>query len=219
MSEFDIPKEWTFENADVAKNFDAHVREQLPWYDLLTGVVAHVGRHFVPKHGLVYDLGASTGNVSSILSPCLEERSADCISLESSAEMVKLWRGYGKLLHESVLEHKYEPHDFCVSFLLLLFLSPKEQHQLLDTLWDALNPGGAILIVDKDAEFGGYLSVVMHRLALAGKLESGAEPKDIIDKELSLSGVQRPISSKLLAKFDAKEIFRFGEFAAWLILK
>ena len=36
----DIPKEWTFENASVAQSFNQHVREQLPWYDLVTGAVA-----------------------------------------------------------------------------------------------------------------------------------------------------------------------------------
>ena len=55
----DIPREWTFENTDVASGFDRHVREQLPWYDLVTGAVAHIARHYIPKDGLVYDIGAS----------------------------------------------------------------------------------------------------------------------------------------------------------------
>ena len=28
-----VPKIWTFENKEVANDFDNHVREQLPWYD------------------------------------------------------------------------------------------------------------------------------------------------------------------------------------------
>jgi malate dehydrogenase (oxaloacetate-decarboxylating)(NADP+) len=42
-----IPTDWTFRNADVAKGFDRHVREQLPWYGIATGAVAHIARHFV----------------------------------------------------------------------------------------------------------------------------------------------------------------------------
>ena len=32
---------WTFESKEVAKNFDKHVREQLPWYDMLTDAVVY----------------------------------------------------------------------------------------------------------------------------------------------------------------------------------
>ena len=31
-----IPNNWTFEDTEVAKNFNRHVREQLPFYDLAT---------------------------------------------------------------------------------------------------------------------------------------------------------------------------------------
>ena len=58
-----IPSNWTFEDSDVAKNFNKHVREQLPFYDLVTNAISHIARHYVPENGLVYDVGASTGNI------------------------------------------------------------------------------------------------------------------------------------------------------------
>lgn len=42
-----IPREWTFENTSVASAFDKHVREQLPWYDMVTGALAHIARHYI----------------------------------------------------------------------------------------------------------------------------------------------------------------------------
>ena len=39
-----IPKTWTFENKEVANDFDNHVREQLPWYDFITQSVIHIAR-------------------------------------------------------------------------------------------------------------------------------------------------------------------------------
>jgi hypothetical protein len=58
-----VPADWTFKNANVAQNFDQHVREQLPWYELATAIATHFGRHYMPENGLMYDLGASTGNI------------------------------------------------------------------------------------------------------------------------------------------------------------
>ena len=40
-----IPREWTFESTSVASTFDKHVREQLLWYDMVIGAVAHIARH------------------------------------------------------------------------------------------------------------------------------------------------------------------------------
>ena len=44
-----IPNTWTFESVEVADGFDLHVREQLPWYDLVTGAIGQIARHFIPN--------------------------------------------------------------------------------------------------------------------------------------------------------------------------
>jgi len=82
-----FPREWTFENTSVASGFDKHVREQLPWYDMVTGAVAHIARHYIPKGGLVYDIGASTGNIGQAIEETIVERKAKLVGIEASAEM------------------------------------------------------------------------------------------------------------------------------------
>ena len=49
-------KDWTFKEG-FANKFDSHVREQLPWYELVTESVAYITRNYLPKSGLVYDIG------------------------------------------------------------------------------------------------------------------------------------------------------------------
>jgi tRNA (cmo5U34)-methyltransferase len=79
---------------------------------------------------------------------------------------------------------------------------------------NSLRPGGALLIFDKVAARPGYLGSVVYRLTLAAKYEAGALPDEIIQKELSLAGVQRPMGEEELVGFTP--IFRFGDFAGWL---
>lgn len=52
-------QDWTFQG--FAPEFDAHVREQLPWYVMATESVALIARHYIPRRGLVYDLGPVRG--------------------------------------------------------------------------------------------------------------------------------------------------------------
>jgi tRNA (cmo5U34)-methyltransferase len=215
---FDIPRNWTFEDQAVAAGFERHVREQLPWYEMATGAVAHVARHYIPNDGLVYDLGAATGNIGRALAPTLDARGAHLIAVEPSAEMAALYAGPPET--ELVIERAecvaFQPFDVAVAFLTLMFVAPAERRPLLDRLRDAARPGGAIIIFDKcEAEFG-YPGTVLWRLALAGKLAAGVDPAEIVAKELSLSGVQRPLPRMLLPE-HAVEFFRFGEFAGWLI--
>lgn len=213
-----IPGEWTFEKASVAASFDEHVREQLPWYDLATNAVAHVARHYIPRCGRVYDIGASTGNIGNAIVETLNERRAELIPVESSEEMAQAYAGpmKGNLIQSHALEVDYEPFDLAVCFLVLMFLTPADRAELLDRLRAKMRRGGAIVIFDKTATFGGYPGIIMWRLALAAKMASGATPEHILAKELSLRGVQRPLEHHEIPS-DGVLWFRFGDFAGWLI--
>lgn len=215
---FNHPDNWTFHNEEVAKNFDDHVRQQLPWYDICAQMVVHIGRHYLTENGTMYDLGASTGNVTKGLKPYIEKRNVKAISLDNSEEMAKMWGGVGEFQVADIRDFKFMPFDFCTVFLTLMFLQPEEQRNVLDRLVKNIKEGGALMIVDRCQSVGGYLGTVMTRLTLHQKLMNGAEPADILTKELSLAGVQRPIiPNRLLTRYNAVEVFRFGDFAGWVI--
>lgn len=93
-------RDWTFQG--FAPEFDAHVREQLPWYGMATESVALIARHYIPRRGLVYDLGASTGNVGRALAPTLMERSVRLIALDEVPDMVAAYRGPGRAVMADV---------------------------------------------------------------------------------------------------------------------
>ena len=216
-----IPQDWTFKNASVAQNFDQHVREQLPWYDMATGLIAHFGRHYLPENGRMYDLGASTGNITKSLANEIGKRGVEAVSIDYSKEMQALWDGVGVFHVADVREFDYQPYDFAVCFLLLMFLPPADQARTYRRLLDNLRPGGALLIFDKTCEFDGYLSTVVHRLALAGKVATGVDSDEIIKKELSLAGAQRPFIPRdvFQSTSNVREVFRFGEFAGWVVTR
>jgi tRNA (cmo5U34)-methyltransferase len=216
-----IPRNWTFEDAAVAKGFDRHVRETLPWYEMATGAIAHLGRHYIPQHGTVYDIGASTGNIAKALSQTLEDRKATYIGIESSQEMVKRFQPIPRCqcVHADALTYDFQNYDFAVCFLVLMFLPVSSRGDFLRSLAKKIIPGGALVIFDKLDPSPSYLGTVMRRLTLAGKVAAGITSDEIIAKELSLGGVQRPITPDLIhsASPHAVQFFAFGEFAGWII--
>tara|TARA_R100000808_G_scaffold12391_1_gene30859 strand:+ start:2920 stop:3573 length:654 start_codon:yes stop_codon:yes gene_type:complete len=215
-----IPKNWTFENKDVANNFDNHVREQLPWYDLATQSIVHISRHYIPFKGLVYDLGASTGNIGNSIKNILTEREVDFIAIEKSKEMADIYQcDYGKLVVQDIKDYNYKKFDVSIAFLTLMFLEPKYRAEFIERLYINLNVGGALIIFDKIESTGGYIGTINYRLTLAEKVKTVKDYKQIIDKELSLEGIQRPIKYELIEKYNPKLFFKFSDFVGYIIEK
>jgi tRNA (cmo5U34)-methyltransferase len=214
----DIPTNWTFKNASVANGFDDHVREQLPWYELATDCVTHIVRHYLPDGGMMYDIGASTGNIGRAVAPVLTDRKAKLVAIEESPEMAAKYNAPGTVECIDAYQMAYQPFDVAVCFLVLMFLPVDKRKVLLDNLRRSLRKGGAIIVFDKVMPSCGYFGTVMRRLTMSWKLNNGAKPEDIISKELSLSGVQRPINPSILGE-DAQQFFAFGEFAGYIIEK
>ncbi len=216
MGKLPIPRNWTFDRPEVAAGFDAHVREQLPWYDLVTGAVAHIARHYMPQGGRVYDIGASTGNLGRALAADLAERGCVFVPVEKSRAMAARYDGPGQVRIADAARFDYKPFDLALCFLTLMFLTVEARAGLLTRLRARLRPGGAILVLDKLEAGTGYPATVLWRLTLAGKMAEGADAGEIIAKELSLGGVQRPLSPAELGP-GAVQFFRFADFAGWII--
>jgi len=212
-----IPTTWTFQTPHIATHFDQHVREQLPWYDLATHATAHLARHYIQPNTHVYDLGCSTGNIGRAINQTLQERNATLTPIDDSQEMLNLYNGPGTPHHQRIQDHPYQPYSLTIAFLALQFIPPNERPQLLQTLQQNILPGGALIIVDKfqptthdpDAE------LAIYRLTLEAKLRAGATPDQIIQKELSLTGTQRPLHHHEIQ--PATPFFRFGHFAGYVL--
>lgn len=211
-----IPTNWTFQNKEVAEGFDAHVREQLPWYDLATFSVAHLARHYIPENGVVLDLGASTGNIGKAISQTLADRSAKLIAVERSREMCDLYDGPDKVICADLRDFPIPDFDVAIGFLCLMFLPVPARKKIIKELLQKVRSGGAIILFDRMEGTTGYAATALWRLTLAGKVASGASSEEIMQKELSLAGVQRPIDRYEYPSY-AIEVFRFGDFAGWLI--
>lgn len=211
-----IPENWTFKNPEIVADFDRHVREQLPWYDLATGVVAHLVRHYLPEDGCMIDLGASTGNVGRAVAETLKVRRAQLIAFDNAEDMVAAYSGPGEayVADARTLDFAAYSPDVIVSFLVMMFLPAPDRRGVIARMREAVRPGGAVIIFDKMQPGSGYLASVVYRLTLAGKYEAGAPPEEIIQKELSLAGVQRPMTEDEL--FGFRPVFRFGDFAGFV---
>ena len=210
------PGEWTFENTATAKGFDTHVRGQLPWYDLMTEATLHVARHYIPHKGHVYDFGCSTGNIGKKLADTLALRKASFTPVDNSTAMSEQYDGPGNIVVADMATMDLQPFDVAICFLSLMFVPVKDRRPFLNRLQESARPGGCIFIVDKMEARGGYTATINARLTLLGKRQAGVSCEDIVAKELSLMGVQRPLQLNEISA-TAVQVFQWGEFAGFVI--
>lgn len=212
-----ISHSWTFDTQDTAEDFDSHVREQLPWYSMVTGAVATIVRAYLRNRGTVYDIGASTGNVGRSIADVLEARSGELIAIESSKHMAQKYNGPGKLVVSDACDIEcFAPFDVAVCFLSLMFMEPSRRKVVIDKLSGSRKPDGCIVVVDKFFSDQHDLASVARHITLRAKVASGASLEDVAKKELSLLGVQVPLAVSELPS-NRYEFFRFGEFAGYVI--
>lgn len=215
-----IPSNWTFKDGKVAEGFQRHVRESLPWYDLATGAVAHIARHFIPENGVVYDIGASVGNIGNCIRTTLEDRHAIFTPIEASQQMCDLYAGPGKVVCADAMTFDYQPYDCAIMFLVLMFMPPSSRLAWLVATLGKMRPGGCLILFDKfhSATATPYIETILRRMTLAGKVATGIPADEIVAKELSLSGVQRPLDHKAVEMMspNPRLVFQFGEFAGYV---
>ena len=200
--------DWTFKQ--IEGGFDSHVREQLPWYDLTCDMISFIVRNYAPKNAVIYDIGASTGHVKDLLKSIIQERNIEYITIDNEENM-----------HPDILADactiSYKQFDVAILNLTLMFIPVKNRKLLLTELKAKMNDGGCIIVVDKLIQPQSYLSNVLRRLTLWWKHNNKVDGNMIVEKELSLSGVQVPIYKHELG--ECEQFFQFGEFAGFVIHK
>ncbi len=212
-----IPSNWTFNDKSVAKGFDLHVREQLPWYNMASDLACHLARSYLSNGATILDLACSTGNITKRLKATILDRGVTTVNIDSSNEMKQHFQGVGDLTVGDMMNMDIIPeYDVCVIMLGVMFLPINKREQFLSSLSKKAKDGAAIIVIDKITPHDGYIGQVVTKMAIKNKLDGDVEPRMILEKELSLSGVQRPSSGIMYDVFGYKKWLQIGDFCGYI---
>jgi tRNA (cmo5U34)-methyltransferase len=218
----DRNKDWSFKSQEIAEGFNDHVREQLPWYEFVKSIIIFIIRSYINKNGVLYDIGCSTGNLIRGLGNIIKERNIEVIGIDESKEMLELFpSSLGTTYCGDALDYDYKEYDVAVLFLVSMFFDTNKRAGFLQSLYDKKKKNGIIILVDKFVENdNSYFSMIMNRFNMLLKLDNNVEPKEILNKELSLTGIQIPLTYNELPKgkeCEPIEFFRVGDFRGYVL--
>jgi len=152
--------DFTF-NEDVANVFDDMLARSVPFYSEIQRMLIEMAMNFVETGTNVYDLGCSTGTTLAMLGTHLKEMGKDkvcLVGLDSSGEMLK--KTSEKLEKYSIKNYKLHEHDLNEDFKFsnascafitwtLQFVRPLNREKFLKSIFNGLNDGGILLLVEK----------------------------------------------------------------------
>jgi len=218
--DIDLKKCWSFH--DIYESFEVHARTQLPFYDMLHEMLATIIHSYIHLCGEVIDVGCANGNLFKVYKNIYGSSGVYWYHLEDES---KYSPPYEKLTTkhlvdtaQDVFSDEYkdgaDKYQVIVANLTLSFIDPKERSSLIEAMKQKLAKGGALIIVDKFFAPEARLATVYRNLMWAHKVQQNVSGNDIVQKEMSLIGVQTPL--EIEDCWGMERFFQYGEFIGFI---
>jgi len=215
---------WTFEG-DVVNTFDDHVSKSVPFYHETHQLAAQISDFFIGNGSICYELGCSTGQLTSLIAERNKNKEFQIIGIDSVSEMIKAaelkCKNYQttSFINDNMVNVEFEKSDLFLSFYSIQFVHPKLRQDLINRIYNSLNWGGAFLILEKvrapDARFQDMMTAIYHDY----KMDTGFSAEEVISKSQSLRGVLEPFSTQgnldLFKRAGFQDIISVYKWVCW----
>lgn len=220
----------------VASVFPDMIKRSIPGYSHILGMTGVIAKRYVPEGGRIYDLGASLGATTLSVAQQLEHlEKVEFVTVDTSAAMTERCAGIlAKNLPKrsitslcSDIRHlDYQPCDLILLNFTLQFLPPNDRQPLLEKLYQALRPGGALIISEKIHFQDPRQAQLLYELHHDFKRANGYSDMEISQKRTALEDVmltdtpEQHLQRLLSTGFSfASQWFQYLNFASFLAIK
>lgn len=226
---------WEFDQ-EVTNCFGEMLERSIPAYSDMRELVKRIGKRYVRRKTAIVDLGCSTGEAIHPFVQafgCQNTYKLYDVSepmLQAARERYKGWMDEGFLTVESfdirngLPAHLYT--SLVLSVLTLQFTPIEYRQKIIQSIYDSLEPGGALILVEKVLGCNYSIDEMLVDEYYKIKAENAYTQEQIIAKRKSLEGVLVPITAAWnedmlkSAGFKSVDCFwRYLNFAGWIAVK
>lgn len=144
----------------VARVFPDMIRRSVPGYSQLIPMIGLVTEHHAQDGTVCYDLGCSLGASTLAMRHGLKAKDCRLIAVDNSESMIERCRHYVELDNETtpvelvcadILDIDFAPCSVVTLNFTLQFIAPELREALLAKIYQALTPGGVLILSEKIA--------------------------------------------------------------------
>ena len=224
--------DWTFDER-VAEVFPDMIQRSVPGYSNIISMIGMLAERFVQPDSHVYDLGCSLGAATLSVRRNIQVPGCKIIAVDNSPAMVERCRRHidafradtpVEVIEADIRQIPLENASLVVLNFTLQFLAPEERQQLLNTIYEGLKPGGALVLSEKfsfeDADVGELLFNMHHDFKRANgysELEI-SQKRSMLENVMLTDSVETHKARLRQAGFQHAEVwfqcFNFGSLVA-----
>jgi tRNA (cmo5U34)-methyltransferase len=224
-------KKWEFDK-DVARVFDDMLQRSIPQYDVMRETVRDIAFKYMKNETSVIDVGCANGQAIAGLAHMLPN--INFFGFDVSEAMLDQARDRFAHQDNVAICHRDLKDGLSVdqsssvifSVLTIQFTPIEYRMQIIKSLYDQLEDGGALILVEKVLGESAEIDALFRERYYALKGKNGYSKDDIDRKKLALEGVLVPITAKWnesmlrSAGFSQIDCFwRWMNFAGWVAIK
>ncbi|MEL7310956.1 MAG: carboxy-S-adenosyl-L-methionine synthase CmoA [Pseudomonadota bacterium] len=142
----------------VARVFPDMINRSVPGYAATLDGIALIAHQVVRPSGKVYDLGCTLGAALLATAQGIGDRPATLVGVDNSAAMIDRCKADARFIDRpqrfefelaDLETFEFEAADLIILSYTLQFLKPAARGPLLQRIFDALRPGGALVLAEK----------------------------------------------------------------------
>lgn len=217
-------------DTEVAQVFDNMISRSVPLYQEVQATTVKIAKRLAQPQSNLYDLGCASG--TSLEGLAREITQSTIIGIDSSQAMLDKARlklqahTQVQLIQADICECKLENASLIILNYTLQFLPIEKRLDILTRAYQALLPGGGLILSEKVSHRSETLNAVLYEMHHDFKRENGYSELEIAQKREAILNVLLPLSVEdnldLLkrAGFKEAEIFaKWFNFASFLAFK
>ena len=222
-------------NSGVASVFDDMLNRSVPFYSEIQRMTVELGAKFYHDNTVIYDLGCSTGTTLKLFCEALKNRGPNFFGCDTSKPMIeKATQKLTKagvidnctLLQQDILDVDLKNVSVITMLFTLQFIRPLLRDTLIKKIYNALVPGGCLIIIEKVLGNETTLNRLFVELYYDFKKKNNYSELEITQKREALENVLIPYRTdeniSLLKRngFELVELFfRWYNFAGFIAIK
>lgn len=149
--------DFAFDEA-VARVFPDMIRRSVPGYTTIIPMIGIITAQYAQNASTCYDLGCSLGASTLAMRHGLKDKECELIAVDNSSAMLERCSHYIELDNEKtavellcadITQLKFKPASVITLNFTLQFIAPEHRLPLLTKIYDALKPGGVLILSEK----------------------------------------------------------------------
>ncbi|AMA65200.1 tRNA (cmo5U34)-methyltransferase [Candidatus Arsenophonus lipoptenae] len=199
--------DWQFDKK-VVEVFPDMIRRSIPGYSNIITMIGILVTQYVTPNSIIYDLGCSLGTVTLSILRNIRVNNCKIIAIDNSAAMIKHCKRFinkyrkntsginttVEIIKGNLIDINIENASMVILNFTLQFISPSLRQQLINRIYQGMNPGGILMLSEKFNFENQKINSLLFKMHYNFKRANGYSELEIHQKYNMLKNIMLPDS-------------------------